>query len=668
MYRAYVDGHALLDPEVGYHLVEPTVTLELNKVSSFEYTIYPDNPSFSVAQRMASVIEVWDEQQLVFRGRVLNDEEGLYGSKRVECEGEEAYLLDSVVRPYDYSGTLSGLFAQLVQDHNAQVDEGKRFAVGSVTVTDGNDYVHYSSTTYPNTWDEMMDKLVGTHGGYIFVRHEDDGAYLDYLADFTTLSNQPVRFGSNLLDFARTTTGDELATALIPLGAKGEDTTDDDGNRVEGARLTIASVNNGVDYIYDEDAVERYGWIFRTATWDDVTIPANLKAKGEAELDRMVLLGSEIELSAVDLSALGQEYSSFHLGTYVSVDIEPRGVKDNLLVTKLDISLTSPSDNTLTLGKAGKTLTEQQYGPGGQLGSHETSKREDATRTVVLVYPEYYLSTSMTELAGGSWSRTVPEWEDGRYIWMRIVTAYSDGTSTEGQESCITGDAEGPVVTDIRLMYYLSESDAEPTGGEWTETMPEWEEGTFLFTRYRITYDNGTTKDSEPAIDHAWSAASAVVVELDRRLDSVVSQTEEQIMMEVASRYFLKSDGDTLVSQVSTNYEQLYNMFNFQFTEFEQDLSDLADGVDATYSNLVKYIRFVNGEIWLGTEEGEGEECRVVITNEAIRFFVSDVEVASITNNELHITNATVTDRLDMGNFSFQPRENGNLSLVYIGG
>ena len=530
MYRAYMDGMTLYNPAAGYLLGSPKVKQELNKVGSFDFDIYPTHPHYSLMKKMKSVIEVWDEQQIVFRGRILNDEEGLRGEKSVECESDLAYLLDSRVRPYDYQGTLSGLFAQLLEQHNGQVDESKQWKPGTVTVTDSNDYVHYSSTQYPTTWDEMTDKLIKTHGGYLIPRYEDDGAYLDYLQDSTLLSNQPVDFGKNLLDYARTVRGEDLFTAIVPLGAKPE-------GESEGQRLTIADVNGGVDYIQDDDAVALYGFILGMQEWDDVTDANNLKTKGAAALAEAVQLGTELELSAADLSAMDSDYSSFHLGTYVKANIPPRGISSNFLVSKLSIELGKPQSSKLSLGKTGTTLTE--------------------------------------EIHTGQVDRT------------EIIQSASD----------------------------------------------------------------------------------QAVKDLEQVLSSAMIQTEESIMTAVEQAYFSKDDAEDLQSSISTRFEQTAEDFTFTFNQFQQDLEDLQDGVDTQFSDISKYIRFVDGTIELGKIPEAGEEdFKVIISNEKISFLQNNLEVAYISNQQLFITNANVTTQMQIGNFAWMPRNNGNMTLRYIGG
>lgn len=129
----------------------------------------------------------------------MNDEQGFYNEKQVSCEGELAFLLDSVQRPYDFlSGdnytTVEKLFAFYINNHNSQVDEAHKFKVGNITVEDPNNYVVRSDSQYLTTWESINQKLINSYGGYLWVRHEADGNYIDYLADFDTVRNEILSF------------------------------------------------------------------------------------------------------------------------------------------------------------------------------------------------------------------------------------------------------------------------------------------------------------------------------------------------------------------------------------------------------------------------------------------------------------------------------------------
>ena len=281
-------------------------------------------------------MEVQKDGAVLFRGRPLSSQEGFYRQQTYTCEGELAFLLDSRVRPFEMAEGVAEIFAYLIHQHNEQVDAYKQFKVGNVTVTDPNDYINRSNITYETTWDILNSRLLDTLGGYLWVRHETDGVYLDYLEDFPYMSTQRVTLGENLLSYAHTRDGSEIATALIPLGARLED---EEGNQTD-ERLTIAEVNDGKDYVYDEAAVEQYGWIFATQNWDDVTQAGNLKQKELDALQEKIKTADTIEITSADLSQMDKSFDDFRVGQYVFVDSPPHGMDgEKFLVTKTTLRL-----------------------------------------------------------------------------------------------------------------------------------------------------------------------------------------------------------------------------------------------------------------------------------------------------------------------------------------
>ena len=123
---------------------------------------------------------------------------------------------------------------------------------------------------YTDTLNTILDKLVASNGGYLRIRKQKGIRYLDYLESYDRTSLQTIRFGENILDLTEYISAAEIATVLIPLG---KSLDEEQG----GGRLTIASVNNGKDYIEDKEAITLYGRITRTEVFEDVTVPANLE-------------------------------------------------------------------------------------------------------------------------------------------------------------------------------------------------------------------------------------------------------------------------------------------------------------------------------------------------------------------------------------------------------
>ena len=451
MYQVYCDGQLLHDPRLQeYQLLSPSLSLELNKTGSFTFTQYPNHPMAGMVQKLKSVIEVKKDGVVLFRGRPFSSKEGFYRQQDYTCEGELAFLLDSRVRPFEMAGGVTELFTYLINQHNEQVDETKRFQVGTVTVTDPNDYINRSNVTYETTWDILNTRLLNTLGGYLWVRHEADGVYLDYLADFPYMSTQRITFGENLLDYARTRDGSEIATALIPLGAR---LIDADGKQTE-ERLTISDVNDGKDYVYDQAAVEQYGWIFATQNWDDVTQAGNLKQKGLDALQEKIKTVDTIEMTAADLSQMDKSFDDFRIGQYVFVDSPPHGMDgEKFLVTKMALNLSDPSQNKLTFGRVYSTFTEES-----NKNNQAVSDLIHRTETIESDYVTNDTVTSITE-----------------DVWTRI-----DQTAES-------------IMSEVGSTYVTSEGFEEELNTRFTQTEEGWEM-TFNQFRQWVEAENGETQ------------------------------------------------------------------------------------------------------------------------------------------------------------------------------
>ena len=907
MFRIYCDGSLLYHSNLeSMQIFDPSLELEQNKTGSFVFTVYPDHPRYSLVKRMKSIIQVFQDDYLLFRGRVLDEEVGWHNEKTFTCEGELAFLLDTIQRPYDFTGSIPDFLGMLLSNHNAQADAVKAFTLGNVTVTDPNNYIVRSDIEYVNTWEVITKKLIDNLGGFLQVRHVGGVNYLDYLAESTLLAPQKITFGTNLLDLKRTRKGEDLATVIIPLGAKLKDA---EGNDTD-TRLTIASVNGGSDFLVDADAVKELGTICKTVIFDDVTDPANLKTKGEAYLAESVKQWETIELTAADLATVDKDITSFHLGAQVQVESLPHGLNQRFVVTKLSLKLFDPAANTMTLGKTIKafsevvvfqkgdpgkpgqpgqpgtpgkdgkdgrdgidgvgvaSITEQYYlstsatalsggswsgtvpnwadgrfmwtrsvitytnsttvntnpkcvtgakGSTGTAGSagkdgisiisvdvmyyQSTSSTSLAGGTWVTTAPawvdgrffwektvvtysdgtkgestpvcisgqkgstgatgaagspgrdgvdgkdgvgvssiteQYYLSTSATSLAGGSWSGTVPTWVDGRFMWTRSVITYSNGTSSTTNAKCVTGakgstgsagspgsnGKDGISITKVDVMYYQSTSSTALSGGSWVTTAPAWVDGRFFWEKTVVTYSDGTTDESTPvcisgqrgatgatgakgdpgspgangkdAAVHSLTAPSDtsymwldisldppllkrynpetatwvvvndttdIVYNLEQNLLATIQVTGQNIQSIVAESYSLKDDTEALISSVSTEIEQTKNSFEIQFNQFSADIDAVANGTDAEFEEIRKYIRFVDGQILLGEV---GNELELQISKDRISFLQDGAEVAYFSNRKLYVTDTQILHSLQIGNFSFMPRSNGNLSFKKV--
>lgn len=355
--KAYVDSkeYTIHDARVKALTVGGNPYFEIgdNINGSATFKVFPTHPYYDKVTKLTTDIVIYRDDEPEFYGRVLYDDEDFSGTKKVFVEGELAFLCDSIQRPKVYHNISVKAYVQdLIDIHNAQVEERKQFVVGRVTVKDSNDSL-YRYSNYEDTRTAFKEKLTSRLGGHLVIRHEEGLRILDYLSDedYYTRNTQGIRFGKNLLDFSKNMDASNLATCIIPLGAKlDEDEQDPALEAISEQRRTIASVNGGVDYVTDDNAVKEYGKIYKTVTWDDVTVPENLKKKAEEYLKSVQFEKMVLELKAIDLNLTDESFQRFEIGNMIQCVSTPNGLDREFPLTKKKVYITSFKNNTVTLG------------------------------------------------------------------------------------------------------------------------------------------------------------------------------------------------------------------------------------------------------------------------------------------------------------------------------
>lgn len=334
-----------------YKATEINLTEQVNTTNSLTFTLPTTNPNKDAPQKLIPGIELWEDDVLVFEGRVLYTDDDIVGNRTFTCEGSLAYLLDSIVRPNTTQDTtIREYLTNLITQHNSQVEESKQFQIGTVTVTNSTDNVYRIDNDYASTLTVIQEKLVNRLGGYLRVRLLNGVRYLDYLESYDTLSNQKIEFKKNILDLSNHISAENVITALIPLGAKDE---------ASGLPLTIESVNDGKDYIYDQTAVNLFGWIYGTQTWNDVTLAQNLLAKAEEALEANIEGSVSISITAFDMSLVDADIDKIYLGDSVEVVSQPHDLDKYFIVKKREKKYMNPADSSITLDTVIARNTDQ---------------------------------------------------------------------------------------------------------------------------------------------------------------------------------------------------------------------------------------------------------------------------------------------------------------------
>ena len=350
MYKIVKDKNNIIQDSIDNVVIDPELKEKLNGVGSFTYSIPFDDKYYKDYQEMKSVVDVFGENESnpEFVGRLISIKKQFNGNKELKFEGELAYLNDVQYPPFYFQGSPEELLTSVLDYYNDKCSESKKILKGNVTVTDANDYIVRENQNYSSCWTVISEKLVKILGGYIKLRYLNGKRYLDYLLNSGNVSNQNIEFGKNLLDLEDYIDASQIATVIIPLGAKDEST---------GQRVTIESVNEGKNYI-ESSLISKYGRIEKVVIWDDVTLPENLLKKANRELGNIILANKTITTKAIDLHFSSDVIDSFKIGNIINCISKPHELNIQMILTERTRKLNDPVNDTITLGTERKTLTD----------------------------------------------------------------------------------------------------------------------------------------------------------------------------------------------------------------------------------------------------------------------------------------------------------------------
>lgn len=363
------------DPRRGLYVTSAELEVEVNTSSTLSFVMQYDHPLYDELRERDTdnPISVWQDDVLIFYGDVLSIKTEFRLSKTVECRGILGWLNDSIVRPYSTLASEcdnvapnnpAAFFQWLIDSHNEQVEDSKRFKVDVNEAQSLDGYFYHSDSSYTNTGKTIQEKLLEDIGGYVVTKQVDGENFIDYIADFPDDNAQIIDFGVNLLDYSATDTTDDLATFVVPVGKQIQ--KENAGENEVQQRVNLSSVSDGYpqegfckkgDIIYSIEAVKKYGWIGALVTFDDVEVASNLLDKGVLALKELMAPVRTIEVKAIDLAWIDPDAKPIYVGQYVRVRSKPHNFDSYMLCTKIKYDLNAPDNNTFTLGTTFDVLT-----------------------------------------------------------------------------------------------------------------------------------------------------------------------------------------------------------------------------------------------------------------------------------------------------------------------
>ena len=366
-YSIYANGHLIhssTTPEIAT-VVSPKLKLEINKSGNLTFTMLPNSEWYDTIVPMKTLILVYQDDEIIFRGRVIEAKSDFYKQKNVTCESDLSFLLDSVMYPFEFQGsnkkTIRQIFKMIVDNHNSQMSgesSWKQFRYDDsfidVTIDDNktvNDVDDWYSSTYQDSISVLTNELLNAYGGVLRTRTiRENGelvTYLDYIKDphqslnRYSLNDQLIEFGVNLLDFDTEYPVDEIFSVLMPIGSD---------------KLTIQSVNNGSPFIENQAAINRFGRIVKQQEWSDIKKAQELfDAASRYMQEHCQIMSDNLNIKAIDLHYLNpNNHSSFEVGDRIKVfsEFHNFGVDSDLILLCLsaEYDLQNPENNSYSIG------------------------------------------------------------------------------------------------------------------------------------------------------------------------------------------------------------------------------------------------------------------------------------------------------------------------------
>lgn len=444
----------------------------ISAIPVFEFDILPENVGFKLIEPFRTNIEVLQDGEEIFFGRVYSCENVMESDGRIKksvvCYGELDYLNDAAVSFSMVTGEMSTTAASTIMErYNEQVGEDKQFRVRVDGIT--GSYV-VDNVEWETTWEAFRRIMCSDFGYEMRLEVAKEGTKRKRTLVFSktvgTVHKNPIRLSKNLKSVRASSNYGDLATRLIPLG----------GMTDEGKRLDISLVTEtNVPYIADKELEEKYGIIYKVVVFDGVKWDGNpetegktamkLKEKGQEWLDNQTV-GESYKITALDLSGIDASYESYKTGDRVRLVNELMGIDEVVRITGRTLDLDNPWNSTLIIGEDTATLTRSVAGSsdtklmGGTTvdSSSEIAKRLGGLSFKRLTEAEYKKITKpdpytayfvmrddgsvalylgSVEISGGGGSDNAPA------VSAVCVTAAPTGTTAHAERPAIITDLTG---------------------------------------------------------------------------------------------------------------------------------------------------------------------------------------------------------------------------------
>ena len=356
----------------GNKILSGSIKQAQNAINEFTFVMPMQNNLYQKLipfQSIVQVVNLYDDE-IEFEGRVLSISNKMTNTgfvQEVVCEDFLSFLHDSsqYFKKLKNTGTEAYL-REILNQHNAQVEDYKRIYLGSVTVKSLTDKP-WRYLGYESTWDTIRERIVSNIGGYLTLRREKDGFYLDWTSSIGRSQESPIQLGRNIKSASREVSFDGIATQIMPIGADeknsdGSSSSDkeEQGSDVTRKQIDISSVNGGKMWLEDAELVAKFGIIRKPVIWTEIDSPSVLKSRGLQYLRNQRIALAKWTVAAVERYLIDSRYVKFKIGNTHPILNAPLSGVEHLQIIEKKIDILNPQSVDLVIGSKSQSLSAYQ--------------------------------------------------------------------------------------------------------------------------------------------------------------------------------------------------------------------------------------------------------------------------------------------------------------------
>lgn len=356
----------------GNKILSGSIKQAQNAINEFTFVIPMQNDLYQKLTPFQSIIQVVNlyDEEVEFEGRVLSVSNKMTSTgfvQEIVCEDFLSFLHDSAQQYQKLKNSgAEAYLREILNQHNAQVENYKQIRLGTVTVKSLTDKP-WRYLGYESTWDTIRDRIVSNIGGYLTLRREKSGFYLDWTSSVGKNQESPIQLGRNIKSASREISFDGIATQIMPIGAdeknsqnRSSNNKEEQGPDVTRKQIDISSVNGGRIWLEDAELVAKFGVIRKPVIWTEIDNPQVLKNRGLQYLKNQKIALAKWTVSAVERYLIDSRYAKFKIGNTHPILNAPLSGIERLQIIEKKIDVLNPQSVDLVIGSKSQSLSAYQ--------------------------------------------------------------------------------------------------------------------------------------------------------------------------------------------------------------------------------------------------------------------------------------------------------------------